>query len=107
MRTRIEALLAMVVVVVVVVMVVAMLAAAAPVFADQPLLTGSGASMANKEGFGPKQGYNFGQCKDNPDFPGGGPGHGKITARDNPSFNGGSDYSTSEQTNTISIRCRK
>ena len=89
-------------------MVLSMLAAAAPVFAAQPLFTGSAASEGNKDEFGPKQGYNFGQCKNHPLVsPGSGPGNGKTTARENPSFNGGADYSTAEGADTISILCSK
>jgi hypothetical protein len=97
MRRRIVALLAMVVI------AVAMVAMAAPAFAAQPLVTGSFAKLANEQGFGPKQGANFGQCKEDLE----GPGNGAQTAEGNPSLNGGEDFSTDEGIDAGAVFCSK
>jgi hypothetical protein len=61
------------------------LALAMPVFAK------SAASDANAEGFGPRDGANFGQCKHiGADV---GPGQGQETAQWNPSYTGGPEAS--------------
>jgi hypothetical protein len=101
MRRRIVALLAMVVIAVA--MMVAMVAMAAPAFAAQPLVTGSFAKLANEQGFGPKQGANFGQCKEDLE----GPGNGAQTAEGNPSLNGGEDFSTDEGIDAGAVFCSK
>ena len=67
------------------VMAAMMLAMALPAFAKHG---GSFASEANEEGFGPRDGNNYGHCKD---FDPEGPGNGQSTAEWNPSYHGGKD----------------